>query len=811
MVLIKGQPITSPKFEKIPEELQSEPQWLLWKAVPDPDKPNELKKTPYGVDKKALEGWSSKPKLFTFKQVKFAYETNDGFFTGIGFRPQGTPFQILDLDSDLGIEDLNQVIKAFALETSYCEKSPSGKGLHMVVRGEVPATLRRKKKIEMDYETVTIEFFTGSGWTTFTGDRFNDKGIKHDQRSINWLIETFELVEDEIPTSTPATQTATCLTASEARDMIRNSTAENVKRLNDILEKGHASEFAKGDESATDQSVITSLIYWTGGQRESIKEILNDSALKREKWTKHKKYLDMSITKALNKYKGSYYQPSMKLEFDDGTQARIKDMTGLAVAQLALRTLPEFDEVLAYDEFRRKIIFIGDPSRIGVPARVGDLLSFKGREVHTANISTWFTQKYHKAISANIWEEAIKGSNLIRFDSAVDWISKDLLGNPLEWDGKTDYIGDCAVNILKAKDTELSRATLRAFMANYVNRVMNGKYGETFYKFVLSLYGKQDAGKSNFLRRIAGGMFTDEIAKFGLESARANTLLKKSIIVEMGETWLFKKNDIEMIKSFITQPTLGGNDFGNSEDENYFPRYAIGITANKTDFVKDPTGAVRFFPLEISVDTPADETGKLIAEMPVEYIKNMFAQALALLDRDGFKALKLPKELDEELAEERHELQYKSRYFAILKDYLGTEFPIDTFTGAEMPANEVYMYQRHRNDWNLIDKVGEWSADRYYSAYGSYGDKTDTGERSDELPKARIDRISEKEVCDVLGIDTSENSYSKQDLANDLELLGFKKERGRKVSRFGVKKSDTWARVSLPMGSGYVTPFIKPE
>ena len=806
MALIKGQSITSPNFDNIPKELKLQNQWLLWRAEPNADDPNKLDKIPYSTFKMPLTRWSEKPELHSFAEIEWAYRQSNGFFTGIGFRPQNTPFQILDLDSDLGIDDLNQVIKAFALETSYCEKSPSGKGLHMVVRGEVPATLRRKKAIQMDHETVTIEFFTGSGWTTFTGDRFNDKGIENDQQAINWLIEKFDLVEEQIPTSTPATQT-TNLTAGEVRDIIGHSASASAQKLNDLLEKGHSSEYAKGDPSATDAMVTMSLIFWCQGDQDLIRELLESSALQREKWTTNKKYLERTITNALKRYKGDYYQPALKLGWNEETKAKIGDMTNLAVAQLAVNTMPEFDEILAYDEFTRRIIFVGDPTRIGVPAKIGDPLLFKGREIHTAKISTWFTQNYKKAIPAKTWEEAIEGANLVRFDSAIDWITKDSLGNPLEWDGKTDYIGDCAVNILKAKDTELSRATLRAFLCNLVNRVVNGKHRPTFYKFALVLYGAQNAGKSNFLSKLAGDFFTDEIARFGLESPRANTLLKKSILVEMGETWLFKKSDIEMIKAFIVQKILKGNDFGNAHDENFNLRHVIAITANKIDFVKDATGASRFYPIEVSVDTDPMETGKLVADLTENDIKNMFAQAIALLERDGFEALKLPKELDKELNEERQAIQYTSKYFAILKDYLETEFPIDTFTGAEMPAGKMFLYQRHKNDWNLIDQKGEWSAELYYKLYGN----TDKGERSDDLPRSVIDRVSVKELCDVLEIDPADNSYSFQDLENDLAVLGFVKEKGRKFSRFGSKRSDTWARSTMPTGSGYVSPFIKPE
>jgi putative DNA primase/helicase len=126
----------------IPEKLKRRPQWLNWKYAWDGKK---WTKHPYNprTGRKAsstdLLTWS------TFEEVLEAYEA--GKYDGIGFVfCSGDPYAGVDLD---GCRDPETgEIERWAAEIiegldSYTELSPSDEGVHIIVKGKVPAPLKR--------------------------------------------------------------------------------------------------------------------------------------------------------------------------------------------------------------------------------------------------------------------------------------------------------------------------------------------------------------------------------------------------------------------------------------------------------------------------------------------------------------------------------------------------------------------------------------------------------------------------------------------------------------------------------------------
>jgi len=104
--------------------------------------------------------WSS------FERVYGAYEAGD--YDGIGFvLCSGDPFTGVDLDACRDPESgemaawAEEIVRYF---DSYTELSPSGKGVHILVKGKAPASLKRPQ-IEMysteRYLTVTGHVTTG--------------------------------------------------------------------------------------------------------------------------------------------------------------------------------------------------------------------------------------------------------------------------------------------------------------------------------------------------------------------------------------------------------------------------------------------------------------------------------------------------------------------------------------------------------------------------------------------------------------------------------------------------------------------------
>lgn len=136
-------------LEKIPLELKARTQWVMWRQEMRKGKPTKVPYQPGNPPKKAdttdPDTWG------TFEQSLIVAQTNG--FHGIGyvFSPQDD-YAGVDLDKcrnpETGeIEEWAwQIIKRF---NSYTEISPSGRGVHIIIKGTVPPGGNKKGQVEM--------------------------------------------------------------------------------------------------------------------------------------------------------------------------------------------------------------------------------------------------------------------------------------------------------------------------------------------------------------------------------------------------------------------------------------------------------------------------------------------------------------------------------------------------------------------------------------------------------------------------------------------------------------------------------------
>src|SRR5918997_852027 len=135
MTVYTTQRILPVRVENIPKELKVRPQWVVWKAVGEkPDKVPYSARTGRKASSTDLMTWS------TFEEALEAYEK--GKCAGLGFVfSSGDPYAGVDLD---GCRDSRTgEIELWAAEIidgldSYTELSPSGEGVHIIVKGKVP-------------------------------------------------------------------------------------------------------------------------------------------------------------------------------------------------------------------------------------------------------------------------------------------------------------------------------------------------------------------------------------------------------------------------------------------------------------------------------------------------------------------------------------------------------------------------------------------------------------------------------------------------------------------------------------------------
>ena len=150
--------------ENMPDEIKIRPQWVNWRLE---ERGGDLTKVPYTP---GTEHRASSTDLTSWGTFEDALDALDRYH-GIGFvLSSGDPYVGVDLDGCVDPETgeiepwATRIVEAL---DSYTEVSPSGKGLHIVARGEIPANGKRGR-VEMYWAK---RFFTMTGHTLSGGVR----------------------------------------------------------------------------------------------------------------------------------------------------------------------------------------------------------------------------------------------------------------------------------------------------------------------------------------------------------------------------------------------------------------------------------------------------------------------------------------------------------------------------------------------------------------------------------------------------------------------------------------------------------------
>ena len=174
-------------FESVPDELKACRQWVLWRYEGRGGKPT---KVPYQVSGQRAS--SVDPSHWVgFDEAIAAAPNWDG--VGFVFAP-GSGLVGIDLDDCL---DEFRAIEPWALEVldrlgSYAEVSPSGRGIKVWAKGQLPTDRGRKVKIEGG----ALEVYSQGRYFTVTGQNYvHSANRRHEvaecQVGLDWLAQTY--------------------------------------------------------------------------------------------------------------------------------------------------------------------------------------------------------------------------------------------------------------------------------------------------------------------------------------------------------------------------------------------------------------------------------------------------------------------------------------------------------------------------------------------------------------------------------------------------------------------------------------------
>lgn len=164
-------------FDNIPQEMRNYSHFVVWKYEQrdGSDKPTKNLYSPlYGYQASTTSPgtWGS------YDDARRAFDA--GGWDGIGFVfTDDDPFAGIDLDDTEGDQaDYDRQLRIFDEFQSYAEYSPSGKGVHIIVRGSVAQGRRRSK----------IEVYSSQRFFTMTGNVLRDATIAdcNDKLQVLW-------------------------------------------------------------------------------------------------------------------------------------------------------------------------------------------------------------------------------------------------------------------------------------------------------------------------------------------------------------------------------------------------------------------------------------------------------------------------------------------------------------------------------------------------------------------------------------------------------------------------------------------------
>ena len=250
----------------------------------------------------------------------------------------------------------------------------------------------------------------------------------------------------------------------------------------------------------------------------------------------------------------------------------------LANAITALREAPEWEGVLAFNEFSLGTVMLKPAPWSG--AKPGDWTDHEDRM--TAN---WL-QHQRICVSVDVAGQAVQ---VVAKERRFHPVRQYLEG--LQWDG-IKRIDNWLSSYLGAEDTEYSRAVGSRWLISAVARIYQpGAKAD----HCLILEGPQGLGKSTALRTLAGPWFADEIADLGSKDAAMQT--RGVWIIEIAELDAVNRSEVSRIKAFLSRNTDRFRPpYGKHVIES--PRQCVFAgTVNHSTYLRDETGGRRFWPV----------------------------------------------------------------------------------------------------------------------------------------------------------------------------------------------------------------------
>ncbi|WP_367899796.1 phage/plasmid primase, P4 family [Bacillus pseudomycoides] len=260
-------------FNEIPAELKALPQWILWKFE---TRNGKSTKVPYQVGGEMAQANNRRTWSTFATAVKFYLE---GDYDGIGFVFSRQDNYIgIDIDKCV-VDGKTNAFSTEIIDTldSYTEFSPSGKGIHIIIKGNLPQSVLGTGRKNTKHG---LEIYSYGRFFTFTGNRENSNDVYErtdelaevfekyfDDSDIQGRVNLAEFEKDEIKISNDALW----------ERMFRSKNGDEIRSL-------YNGSLINNDHSASDLALCNHLAFWTGKSATRMDSMFRETSLMRDKW-----------------------------------------------------------------------------------------------------------------------------------------------------------------------------------------------------------------------------------------------------------------------------------------------------------------------------------------------------------------------------------------------------------------------------------------------------------------------------------------------------------------------------------------------
>ena len=246
-----------------------------------------------------------------------------------------------------------------------------------------------------------------------------------------------------------------------------------------------------------------------------------------------------------------------------------------------------------------------------------------------------------------------------RINDVQDYLIK------LEWDG-VKRLDTLLIDYLGAADDAYVRTVTRKAFTAAVARVMAPGVK---YDWVLILVGSQGIGKSTLLRMLGLRWYSDSLTAF--DGKEAAEMIQGVWINELGELSSLNRSETNIAKQFISRTEdIYREPFGKRTKR--YPRRGVFFgTSNESEFLKDPTGERRFWPVTLMEQEPMK---KVFTELESE-VDQIWAEAYTRWQLG--ESLYLPPEVEAVAKLQQEAYREMDAREGIVREFVERKIPLD--------------------------------------------------------------------------------------------------------------------------------------